>query len=157
MNKFIVAVIFFSFQVFASEREHKLKVITVGGVKTYSIADLNKLFPAHAEVTTSLQKEPQQKFEGIYLKDLVAKWSNGAASKIRMTATNKYTVFLEPVDWNERNALFAWKSDGKNIPTRDRGSFRVVYDYGKWAEDKETYVKLETNSIWQIVELELIP
>lgn len=158
MRKVLIIVAFFCSQVsLSAERAHKLKVVTAGGSKTLSIVDLEKEFPNRASLNTTLQKEPQQKFEGVFLKDLVEKWGNNKVTKIRATATNKYTVYLTVKDWTEWNGLFAWKSNGQPISTKDRGSFRIVYDYAKFAGDRETTVTQETNSVWQIVELELIP
>lgn len=151
----IVWLIFFTFTSSAAERRHKLKV-TGGHVDQLTVETLEKDFPKLASYKTSLQKEEIQLFEGVLFSDLMKKYAPPGTTKVKVSATNNYSQTLTEKDIHDWKALLAFKSNGKVIPTKTRGTFRVVYDYNKYKEDPAVEVVLDTNSVWQAISIEFL-
>jgi hypothetical protein len=150
-----VAVLLLSVTVHSEERQNKLKVIG-GNVKELSVSALEKDFPKLTKLKTSLQKEEVQLFEGVLFSDLIKKYGNSGTAKVKVSATNNYAQILSEKDIKDWEALLAFKSDGKVISTKTRGTFRVVYDYAKYKKEKDIDVVLDTNSVWQVITIEFL-
>lgn len=163
LNKFLLLFVF-SYILFPSistskpsERQHKLNLVFEDGKTTeFSVDKIEKDFPVLNKLKTSLQGEPVQQFEGVLISDFVAKYAPAGTTKLKVSATNNYTQTLTDKDWKEWGAFLAFKSDGKTISTKTRGTFRVIYDYEKFKSNKEIISILETNSVWQVIKIEFI-
>lgn len=154
----LLAAISISFSANAAERRHKLKLIgeakKVGQVLT--VEELKKDFPKLQKLKTAFRDEKQMECEGITFADLVAKYAKDGVTKVKVKATNNYEQTLDQKDIKEWNAFLAFLADGKDIPTATRGTFRVIYDYEKFKAAPIDLNRIESASVWQVVEIEFL-
>ncbi len=121
-----------------------------------SVEVLMKDFPTLSSVTTEWRSEGKHEFKGILMRDFVKKYAQAGVKKARLTATNDYSQELSDKDFNEWNALLAFEEDGQVIATRNKGTFRVVYDYHKFDQNMAVKSMLENNSVWQVIKIEFV-
>jgi hypothetical protein len=81
----------------------------------------------------------EHKFTGALLSDILARAGiEKAATRITVTAKNKYTIPIRRVDYEKNGYILAWKiddqlfSEGKS--TKNRGVFIIAIDFAKHAE-----------------------
>lgn len=142
----------------SAERQHKLKLLgeakNAGQVLT--AAQLKKDFPNLKKLKTGFRDEKVMEYEGVTIADLIEKYAKPGVTKVKVKATNNYEQVLEQQDIKEWNAFMAFVADGKDIPTATRGTFRVIYDYEKFKAKTLELSKIESASVWQVVEIEFI-
>jgi hypothetical protein len=142
-----------------AERRHTIELtgaVSNPQLKNVSVEDLMKTFPQLAEITTQWRSEGRHQFKGILVRDFVKKYAQPGVTKVKMTATNEYSQALSAKDWDDWGALLAFEQDGEVIATKNKGTFRIVYDYLKFDKDMSVKSMLENNSVWQVVKVEFI-
>lgn len=148
----------FSLQAFA-ERRHSIELtgaVKDKAIKTLSVEQLEKDFPNLAKAKYEWREEGQHEFQGVYLKDFVAKYAAEGVSKMKVIATNAYSQTLSSKDWDEWAGMLAFKEDGKVISTTNKGTFRVMYDFKKYEKDMAVSPILAANAVWQVNKIEFI-
>jgi len=155
-----VGVVVFLFSGFAhAERRHTIELIGAVAnpqIKKLTVEELKKDFPQLSEITTEWRSEGRHQFKGVLLRDFVKKYAQSGVTKAKVTATNDYSQPLSAKDWDEWGALLAFEQDGEVIATKNKGTFRIVYDYQKFDKDMSAKSMLENNSVWQVVKVEFI-
>lgn len=142
-----------------AERQHSIELsgaLLDPKVNKLTVDSLNKDFPNLSSVSTEWRAEGVKKFEGVLFKDLLAKYAAQGVAKAKVTATNAYSQVLIEKDIQIWGALLAYKQDGQVIPTKDKGTFRVVYDFKKYEKDATVKPVLEGNAVWQVIKIEFI-
>lgn len=153
----IVGITLVSATSLANQRQHQIKLIGQKNnqIKQLTVEQIEIDIKNKVTLKTSLQGEPVQTFEGVSVKDFVEFYAPAKTKKMKITAINNYSQTLTEQDWNDWMALLAYKSDGKIIATKSRGTFRVIYDYEKY-KNTPNLVTQETNSVWQITEIQFL-
>lgn len=154
----LISTLSLSLSATSAERRHKLKL--KGEVKkagqVLTVEDLKKDFPELKKLKTAFRDEKSMDYEGVTVADLVAKYGKDGVTKVKVKATNNYEQTLDQKDIKEWNAFMAFIADGKDIPTATRGTFRVIYDYEKFKGTPIELNRIESASVWQVVEIEFI-
>jgi len=144
---------------FASpSRTHKITLLGAlkrGAPTQVSLDLLLKDVPkTHAFKAPKWQEEAPQEFEGVLLSDFVAAYGRPNVVELLVVATNKYASSLLAADWRENGAMLAFRSNGALIPTRNRGTFRVVFDYVRHPKlEQQVY---DMKWVWQVESLTFI-
>ena len=142
-----------------AERRHTIELsgaLANPSVKTLTVESLTQDFPQLAAITTEWRGEGKHEFKGVWLKDLIQKYAAAGVTKAKITATNAYSQDLTSKDWNDWSALVAFQEDGKVIATKNKGTFRIVYNYQQFDKDLAVKSMLENNSVWQIIKIEFL-
>lgn len=159
MRKWLgLAVLVFSLMAQA-ERRHTIEfsgALSNPSVKKLTVETLTKDFPQLGRITTEWRGEGKHEFTGVWFRDLVRKYAAAGVTKAKVTATNDYSQDLTSKDWNDWNALLAFQEDGKIIATKNKGTFRIVYNYQQFDKDLAVKSMLENNSVWQVIKIEFL-
>jgi hypothetical protein len=159
MSKWIGIFIFLFGALTHAERRHVIElsgVVADPSLKQLSVETLKKDFPHLSSIKTEWRTEGKHEFEGVLIRDLVKKYAGPGVTKAKVTATNAYSQDLTAKDWDEWGALLAFQEGGTVIPTKNKGTFRIVYDYQKFDEKPAVKSMLENNSVWQVVKIEFL-
>ena len=132
-----------------------LGALKPGVANRISIDSLLKDFPKlHTFKAAKWQAEAPQEFEGVLVSDLVATYGRQDVNELLFSATNKYASTLPAADWREHGALLAFRSNGQLISTRNRGTFRVVFDYARHPQLEQRIYDMKW--VWQVESITFI-
>jgi hypothetical protein len=155
-----VGIFVFLFSGFAhAERRHTIELtgaVADPKIKKLTVEDLMRAFPKLSEITTEWRSEGRHQFKGILVREIVKKYAQPGVTKAQVTATNEYSQPLSAKDWDEWGALLAFEQDGDIIATKNKGTFRIIYDYQKFDKDMAVKSMLENDSVWQVVKIEFM-
>lgn len=119
----------------------------------FDLAMLEAL-PASEFTTKTIWTEGPQRFEGVYLHDLLA--GLGVSSGIlTLTATNDYAITIPIAEIREGEALLAYRRNGAAMSLRDKGPLWLVYPFD--ASDDFRNEVIYSRSIWQLDRLRVTP
>ncbi len=94
-------------------------------------------------------------FFGFYLKDLIAKYAQPSATKIKIKAIDGYQVEVPRADVTSAQLFFSFK-DNQGYLTIDRmGPVRIVAPF-EGIIDKDLLLKVGVNWVWKIKSFEFI-
>lgn len=104
--------------------------------------------------THTVWTEGVQRFEGVWLSDVVAELGI-ESGLLELSALNEYLVEFEVNGLAERRALVAYLHNGEAMSPRDKGPLWVVfpYDDGPEFQTEITYA----SSIWQLDRIDVLP
>ncbi|MGZ5278988.1 MAG: hypothetical protein ACXWC9_03550 [Pseudobdellovibrionaceae bacterium] len=159
MSKWIAMFIFLFGVLTHAERRHVIELsgfVADPSLKQLTVDSLKKDFPRLSSIKTEWRTEGKQEFQGVLFQNLVKKYAGPGVTKAKVTATNAYSQDLSSKDWDDWGALLAFQEKGEIIPTKNKGTFRIVYDYQKFDEKPAVKSMLENNSVWQVVKIEFL-
>ena len=162
MIQIVLALLIFSVSASAAPmaRHHQIELkgkVAENSPHSLSVKKILVDFPRIETVSTKWREDGPIYLQGISLKNFVAKYGAPGVTKVRITAINEYSQTLTSRDWDDWNAFLAFQeSNGNPISTRNRGTFRIIYDYEKYESDMQVINIIEANSIWQITRVEFL-
>jgi hypothetical protein len=159
MLKWIAILFVFMGGLAHAERRHTIALsgaVRPSAPHELTVETLTKDFPTLSAVTTEWRSEGKHEFKGVLLRDFVKKYAQAGVMKVKVTATNDYSQELSEKDLQEWDALLAFQEDGQVITTKNKGTFRIVYDYHKYDRNMAVKSMLENNSVWQVIKTEFV-
>ncbi|MHA7878868.1 MAG: putative pterin-binding protein [Saccharospirillum sp.] len=127
----------------------QLSLVHDDGRQAFTQQQLLSLNPA--ELTTETPwTDGEQRFEGIYLTDLLAQ-AGIETGALAATALNGYSVDIPIEAAIAARAFIAVKANGDFMRVRDKGPFWIVFPWSAQSELETRTVRAW--SIWQLVEL----
>lgn len=125
-------------------------LLTVSGAGAtdlhYDQALLDTL-PAGEFTTSTIWTEGPQRFEGVFLHDLLTRLGVSAGT-LRLTASNDYAITIPVAEIRAGEALLAFRRNGTEMTLRDKGPLWLVYPYDS-SDDFRNEV-IYSRSIWQL-------
>jgi len=110
-------------------------------------------FPEHSFTCVDGWDGKTHKFTGALLDDLLERAGiSPSATRITVTARNKYTIPIRRVDYKKFGYLLAWKIDdhffADDSATKNRGMFIIAIDFARHSQlDPELY---KHQLVWQV-------
>jgi hypothetical protein len=107
------------------------------------------------EYRTGFKDEKESLFKGVLLKDLVTSYGLPSVTRVRVVAANQYEQIVSFQQPHTKNILLAFAQNGAPIPTRSRGTFRLVLplDDVRGQQSEALYPLF----VWSVVSLEFLP
>ncbi len=108
-----------------------------------------------AEIKTStIWTDGVQQFEGVPLATLLT--TLGAqGGTLRATALNEYSIDIPMAEAMANGALLAFRMNGVDLSSRDKGPVWMVYPYDKGGIYRQEIIYAQ--SIWQLVLIDVLP
>lgn len=133
-----------------THRSAELTLVLPDGERVaYSPADLEGLTTYQLETRTPWRDE-EAVFEGVRLKDLLAKHGLDQVDAITVRAENDYTITMERDVWENEDFLIATRVDGRPHSRRARGPIQFVLD---WDAYQSSEVAVESHLVWMAAEI----
>jgi len=128
-----------------------IPVANVGESAQFDLDGLRALGLTTIE-TTTVWTEGKQVFQGVSLKDLLARL-NVTTGEIKARAINDYSVIIPVTDAVEGGPIIAYLLNGDIMTIRDKGPLWVIYPFDS-APRYRTEV-IYSRSVWQLDRLEI--
>lgn len=133
-----------------AHRNASLTLALPGGTRvTYTPAELEDLATYQLNTRTPWREEAAR-FEGIRLKDLLAKHGLDQVQAITVRAENDYTIIMDRAVWEAEDFLIATRVDGRAHSRRARGPIQFVLD---WDAYQSSDVAQESHLVWMVAEI----
>lgn len=124
-------------------------VLPEGGSVSYAPADLEGLATYSLETRTPWREDPAL-FEGVRLRDLLAKHGLDQVEAITVRAENDYTITMTRAVWEGEDFLIATRVDGRPHSRRARGPIQFVLD---WDAYQSSGLATESHLVWMAAEI----
>lgn len=110
--------------------------------------------PVSGFETTTVWTEGVQRFEGVWLEDLIAHLGLSEGT-LELSALNEYLVDFEADEIPGSKALVAYRHNGKLMSAREKGPLWIVYPYDDGPEFQTELTLM--SSIWQLDRIIALP
>lgn len=128
-----------------------IPVTNVGESAQFDLDGLRALGLSSIE-TTTIWTDGKQVFQGVSLKDLLARL-NATGGQVTAKAINDYSVVIPASDAADDGPIIAYMRNGVTMSVRDKGPLWIIYPYDS-ASRYRTEV-IYSRSIWQLDRLEI--
>ena len=119
----------------------------------FDFALLSEL-PSETIETSTIWTEGLQEFKGVSLATLLSHvGANGR--ELRLRALNDYMISIPASDARADGPIIAYEHNGNQMSVRNKGPLWLVYPYD--ASPSYQTEEIYARSIWQLVEIEVLP
>jgi hypothetical protein len=119
--------------------------------RTVPITEIETL-PMTSIATETGWAETAGTFEGVLLKDVLARLGAADAASITVRAVDGYSAVIPREHWLKYPVLLATRADGHPLERRDRGPARIIYPVSVVPELSDT--EFANRSVWLITRIE---
>ncbi|BCL75556.1 hypothetical protein JHS3_12920 [Jeongeupia sp. HS-3] len=90
-----------------------------------TLAELESL--PHYKVRLKLIWGERGTFQGVKLNDVLRRYGLENSRKLRFSASDRYTIEIDAVEWRRRDALIATRFESSEITVRQKGPLRLLW------------------------------
>jgi len=131
----------------AKSADYPLSIIVGERKQSFDLSDLDAL-PQQRLVTATTWAEGEKEFSGPLVRDLLLEMGiEQNVGTVRAKAFNGYEVSIPLKEFHDWDVLIATRDGGQPIPVRERGPYRLVYDFAQVGAQKDS------NWIWMLKEI----
>lgn len=121
--------------------------------KEMTVKELESYFDLIEVKTYDPWEQVEERYTGILITDLVAKFSQNKSSQLSFFAVDRYNVVLDKSEWTEYQIILVTRKGGDYQSVSDKGPLRIIYNKYN-SRDLEQRLAL-SNWIWMIKRIEL--